>query len=363
MPGCFQGEAGLTAVSLFSGAGGLDVGFERAGFEVVSANEFDRDAAAAWRANRPEIAGVMAEGDVLDHMGGLRAFEGGVDVVFGGPPCQGFSIAGKMDPDDPRSELVWAFMDVVSIVRPKAFLIENVAALGRMEKWRGVREKIASRAAELGYGISYRVHLATDFGVPERRERVMFVGVRADVGDAETVYSVLPRYRADPPRLRSVLRACGRYGSDANPRTCASRVTLAANPVMRRSPYAGMLVNGAGRPIDLDSAAPTLPVTMGGNKTPIVDQRSLEDPSAENWFAGYHRRLLDGSTAPAAETVPPFVRRLTIAEAAAIQTFPPDYVFCGPASKRYRQIGNAVPCALAEAVAKAVRDAYLARPS
>lgn len=83
-------------------------------------------------------------------------------------------------------------MDVVSIVRPKAFLIENVAALGRMEKWRGVREKIASRAAELGYGISYRVHLATDFGVPERRERVMFVGVRADVGDAEAVYSILP---------------------------------------------------------------------------------------------------------------------------------------------------------------------------
>ena len=166
MPGCFQGEAGLTAVSLFSGAGGLDVGFERAGFEVVFANEFDRDAAAAWRANRPEIAGVMAEGDVLDYMGGLRAFEGGVDVVFGGPPCQGFSIAGKMDPDDPRSELVWAFMDVVSIVRPKAFLIENVAALGRMEKWRGVREKIASRAAGLGYSISYRVHLATDFGVP-----------------------------------------------------------------------------------------------------------------------------------------------------------------------------------------------------
>lgn len=359
MPGCFQGEAGLTAVSLFSGAGGLDVGFERAGFEVVFANEFDRDAAAAWRANRPEIAGVMAEGDVLDYMGGLRAFEGGVDVVFGGPPCQGFSIAGKMDPDDPRSELVWAFMDVVSIVRPKAFLIENVAALGRMEKWRGVREKIASRAAGLGYSISYRVHLATDFGVPERRERVMFVGVRADVGDAEAVCSILPRYRADPPCLRSVLQGCGRYGSDANPRTCTSKVTLAANPVMRRSPYAGMLVNGAGRPIDLDSAAPTLPATMGGNKTPIVDQRSLEDASAENWFAGYHRRLLDGSTAPATETVPPFVRRLTIAEAAAIQTFPPGYVFCGSASKRYRQIGNAVPCALAEAVAKAVRDAYL----
>lgn len=234
MPGCFQEEAGLTAVSLFSGAGGLDVGFERAGFEVVFANEFDRDAAGAWMANRPGRAGVMAEGDILDHMGGLRAFEGGVDVVFGGPPCQGFSIAGKMDPDDPRSELVWAFMDAVGIVRPKAFLIENVAALGRMEKWRGVREKIASRAVELGYGISCRVHLATDFGVPERRERVMFVGVRADVGDAEAV---------------------------------------------------------------------------------------------------------------------------------AIQTFPPGYVFCGPASKRYRQIGNAVPCALAEAIAKAVRDAYLARPS
>ena len=86
----------MTAISLFSGAGGLDVGFERAGFETVFANEFDHDAAEAWRANRPQSANVMVEGDIHDHIGELTKYKG-VDVLFGGPPCQGFSVAGKMD--------------------------------------------------------------------------------------------------------------------------------------------------------------------------------------------------------------------------------------------------------------------------
>ena len=346
-------------ISLFSGAGGLDVGFERAGFETVFANEVDRDAAAAWRANRPDNADAMVEGDILEHLDELEAYRGGVDVVFGGPPCQGFSVAGKMDPDDPRSALVWAFLDAVGIVRPRVFLIENVAALARLAKWRGVREGIAERARELGYDITRRVHLASDYGVPERRERVMFVGVRSDVGDAESVYDALDAYRRRPRSLREVLLSVGRFGSDANPATCTAKVSLAASPVMRRSPYAGMLVNGAGRPMDLDAAAPTLPATMGGNKTPIVDQRALEDPDAENWFVGYHRRLVEGAATPALEAVPSYIRRLTINEAAAIQTFPPDYVFGGAKTRQYRQIGNAVPCGLAEAMARAIRDSFL----
>lgn len=349
----------LRAVSLFSGAGGLDVGFEAAGFMTVFANEFDHDAAEAWRINRPTFDHVMVEGDIHDHMDELSDLAD-VDVLFGGPPCQGFSVAGKMNPDDERSQLVWRFMDAVKLVRPKVFVMENVAALGRLKKWQGVREGIVSRGASLGYDVSFKVHHTPDYGVPENRDRIIFVGVRRDVGDATRFYQEMGTRRADPVTARDAILSAGEYGTEDNPQTCTSRVTLAANPVMRRSPYAGMLVNGAGRPIDLNGIAPTLPASMGGNKTPIVDEDALRDPSRRNWFEVYHEGLVNGTMSPLTATVPPTVRRLTIRECAAIQTFPDGYAFSGRKTKQYRQIGNAVPCRFAEAVAASVRDAYLA---
>lgn len=349
---------GIKAISLFSGAGGLDVGFENAGYEVVFANEFDRDAAAAWRANRPDNASAMVEGDIWEHLDDLRPFAGKVDIVFGGPPCQGFSVAGKMDPNDPRSSLVWAFMDAVEIVRPKAFVIENVKALASLTKFEGVRRGIIEKANELGYEVSYRVHLASDYGVPENRERVLFIGIQKGTGSLDSVYDALKSQKKPAATVREVLKSVGKYGTAANPQTCTSHISLAKNPVMRKSPYAGMLVNGAGRPIDLDGVSPTLPASMGGNKTPIIDEAALNDDSAENWFVGYHRRITDGSSSPDRESVPPTARRLTLAEAAAIQTFPRGYVFGGTKTHRYRQIGNAVPCGLAEAMAKAIKKGY-----
>ena len=158
---------------------------------------------------------------------------------------------------------------------------------------------------------------------------------------------------------REVILSAGKYDTDDNPRTCTSNVTLATNPVMRRSPYAGMLVNGAGRPIDLDGIAPTLPASMGGNKTPIVDEDALQDAAVTNWFVTYHQGLIDGTASPLTSTVPSTVRRLTLKECAAIQTFPDGYKFSGRKTKQYKQIGNAVPCLFAKAVAAAVRDAYL----
>ena len=347
----------LCSVSLFSGAGGLDVGFESAGFDTVFANEFDHDAAEAWCINRPSHAHVMVEGDINDHMDDLRKLTD-VDVVFGGPPCQGFSVAGKMDPRDERSQLVWRFMDAIEIVRPSVFVMENVAALGRLAKWRTVREGIVSRGAELGYDVSYEVHHTPDYGVPENRDRIIFVGVRNDVGKVSRFYEELETHRATPVTAREVILSAGEYGTDDNPQTCTSNVTLAINPVMRRSPYAGMLVNGAGRPIDLNGIAPTLPASMGGNKTPIVDEETLHDSSVPNWFETYHQGLIDGTASPLTSTVPPSVRRLTLKECAAIQTFPDGYRFSGRKTKQYKQIGNAVPCRFAEAVATSVRDAF-----
>lgn len=352
----------LKAISLFSGAGGLDVGFERAGFTIVFANEFDHDAAEAWRLNRPEQAHVMVEGDIHDHVKDLHAYAD-IDVIFGGPPCQGFSVAGKMDPADERSQLVWMFMEAVEIVKPKVFVMENVAALGTLDKWQGVRDRIISLGNSLGYDVSYRVHHTSDYGVPENRDRIIFVGIKNGLGDLDLFYHELKSHRAQPKSAREIILSAGTFGSEENPQTCTANVTLATRPVMRKSPYAGMLVNGAGRPIDLNGIAPTLPASMGGNKTPIVDEVSLHDASVPNWFETYHAGLISGEYTPQTMTVPSTIRRLTIKECAAIQTFPDGYKFYGKKTKQYRQIGNAVPCLFAEAVASAIKKAYLEEKS
>lgn len=348
----------MTAISLFSGAGGLDVGFEKAGFETVFANEFDHDAAEAWRANRPQFANVMVEGDIHDHIGELAKFKG-VDVLFGGPPCQGFSVAGKMDPNDARSQLVWIFMDAVEIVHPKVFVMENVAALGTLDKWKSVRDGIVERGQTLGYSVSYKVHHTPDYGVPENRDRIIVIGVSNEIGDTTRFYDKLSLFKSSPMTAREVILTAGEFGTNENPQTCTANVTLASRPVMRRSPYAGMLVNGAGRPIDLNGIAPTLPASMGGNKTPIVDEVSLHDAGIPNWFETYHAGLMSGTIKPGEMSVPATIRRLTIKECAAIQTFPVGYVFSGKKTKQYKQIGNAVPCKFAEAVAASVKVAYM----
>lgn len=344
------------AISLFSGAGGLDVGFEKAGFQIVYANEFDHDAACTWRANRAKNSTAMHEGDINDVLPELESYHGTVSIVFGGPPCQGFSVAGKMDPNDSRSELIFTFLKVVQIVEPKFFVMENVKALGTLDKWADVRRRYLEQAKKLGYSVAYAVFHTPDFGVPQNRDRVIFVGAKED--DPNQFLEEIRKMKCAAPTARDVLNSVGAYGSTKNPNTCAAAITLAKNPVIRKSPYAGMLVNGAGRPVDLNGLPPTLPATMGGNKTPIVDQRSLENKQVENWFEAYHKKIVAGELEPATTSIPNYIRRLTLKEAAAIQTFPPDYVFCGARNKQYRQIGNAVPSLFAYKVAQAICQAY-----
>lgn len=309
----------------------------------------------------------MLEGDIYTHMPTFARFNGAVDVVFGGPPCQGFSVAGKMNPDDERSKLVWAFLQVVDTIRPKAFVIENVAALGKLAKWAPVREKILNLSHKLGYTIAFDTWNALDFGVPQNRERVFFVGINSNFllpsrfseQDAKLhgyLLKEMQSHMREAPRARAVLQDAGKYGSKANPATCTAQITLAKRPILRTSPYAGMLVNGAGRPVNLEGHFPTLTASMGGNRTPIIDQNALDNPSVNNWFADYAERLHTNQTTPDDTSIPSYIRRLTVKEAALAQSFPVDYVFCGPVSKQYRQIGNAVPPLLANAIACAVRE-------
>ncbi len=345
----------ITAVSLFTGAGGMDIGFENAGITVLCANELNKDACDTYAANHPDVK--LIRGDLTEHMDDLTAFAG-VDLVFGGPPCQGFSVAGKMDPNDERSQLIWRFLDVVELLRPKAFVMENVKALAALEKWGPVRQRYMQRVSELGYSCGYWILNASDYGVPQSRERVFFVGA-SDSYDFTLFEEVLEGQKCKAPTLRELFQSLPEIGSDGNPHTCTARITLAGSPVMRKSPYAGMIFNGMGRPLNLDGVSATLPASMGGNKTPIIDEELLRNPDAEDWVKEYHGKLWRKEAEPEFGPAPKRLRRISIVESAAIQTFPCDYKFCGSKSAIYTQIGNAVPCHLAQVVATAVAKVIL----
>lgn len=341
----------MDAISLFSGAGGMDLGFRDAGFSTIQACEMNADACATYRANG---LGAMFEGDVRALIPSLRP--GMADVIFGGPPCQGISVAGKMNPSDPRTQLIDSFLDAVDAVRPRAFVMENVDALLTLAKWRPKLDAIRGRAGSMGFGIHCMVANSADYGVPQSRRRFFAIAVRGwcddDVRNAVEMGMSLRRKPHVPSS--SIFLRLGPQGSDRNPATSRAAITLSKRPVMRRTAYAGMLFNGAGRPIDPARPAPTMTASAGGNKTHIVDEEQIFG-TGMSFSESYHGHLAAGGAAKSMP-VPDTLRRLTTRESAAFQGFPDEFIFCGRNSSVYRQIGNAVPVGLASAVARTVRE-------
>ena len=327
----------------------MDIGFKEAGFQTLWANDFDKVACETYAENK---LGHIVVGDINQHLHQLRQFEG-IDLLFGGPPCQGFSVAGKMNPEDERSMLVWSFVEAVKIVKHREFVMENVKALAALSRWEDFRRNLIATFAELGYSLSMRVLNATEYGVPQKRERMFLVGLRD--GHINNFDSVLHQHKKKAPTVRQALKHLDSAGTGNNQRVCNAEITLAANPILRKSPYAGMIFNGAGRPIHIDGYALTLPASMGGNKTPIIDNLLLADADAEDWVVKYHTHLMAGGEPYSWKDVPSYLRRITVDEALALQTFPASFKLAGGKSAAYRMIGNAVPCKLAYAVAKTVK--------
>ena len=346
----------LSAVSLFSGAGGMDVGFTNAGFNVVFANDINRDACNTFNLNH----------GIESHCGDLRAFNetltgfGGVDLVYGGPPCQGFSVAGKMDPHDERSQLIWSFMDTVEQLSPAAFVCENVKALAVNTRWQLVRDELIEKSKSLGYSTALVLLNSSSFGVTQARERMFLIGIKSPQGLVDSpillkaIITAIDKQRSEPITIAELIRGLGPAGSSTNSKVCSAIITYAKNPILRKSPYAGMMFNGAGRPINSGGVALTLPASMGGNKTPIVDEDEIF-LGKESYIEQYHKELCDGNP-PKVGLAPARLRRITVDEASAIQSFPSTYNFTGSQSSVYRQIGNAVPCHLAEVVAHTVKE-------
>lgn len=344
----------MRTVSLYSGAGGLDIGFIKAGFNIIWANDFDKDACLSYEKN---IGNHIRHGDINNYLNELFELKN-IDLVIGGPPCQGFSVAGKMDPKDPRSQNVWTFAKIVEKLNPKAFVMENVKALGSLKKWEPLREELLKNFREIGYAVNYVVLNATDFDVPQARERVFFIGFKITPKLIPDLGKMMEPYKQKAVTVREALSVLDRVGIGNNTSICKAKITLTPNPILRKSPFAGMLFNGLGRPIKIDGYCSTLPASMGGNKTPIIDNDVLYNNKV-GWIEQYHASILAGKKPMNYQDAPARLRRLTVEEAAVLQTFPLNYNFHGSQSSKFKQIGNAVPCNLSYSIAKMILDYFI----
>lgn len=342
----------MKAISLYSGAGGLDQGLIRAGFEVVFANDYDKNACETYRRN---LGDHIQHGDIEDLKSELTKFEGKISLLAGGPPCQGFSVAGKMDPDDPRSKHVWTFANLVRSLQPKAFIMENVKALGTLKKWEPLRKTLLEQFRSSGYATNFVVLNSSEFDVPQARYRVFFIGFKVNSALIPDLESMLFPFKKDGITVREALSVLDKAGKGNNTGICKAKITLTSNPVLRKSPYAGMLFNGLGRPTKLDGYSATLPASMGGNKTPIIDELELYQ-NKKSWVEQYHKGLIEGKPVSKFKEAPKRLRRLTLQEAAILQTFPLEYDWAGSQSSIFRQIGNAVPCNLGYRIGKMVMN-------
>lgn len=342
----------MKAISLFSGAGGLDVGFKKAGFDILWANDFDKNACETYKNN---IGNHIHCGDIESLKSQLVKFENEIDVVFGGPPCQGFSVAGKMNPDDPRSKHIWTFADIIEQINPRAFVMENVKALGELSKWEPLRISLLEKLRSLGYSVNFIVVNASDYDVPQARERVFFIGFKNNSFIIPDLSRMLEPYKKKGKTVREALSVLDKAGQGNNQSICKAKITLTPNPVLRKSPYAGMLFNGLGRPVKIEGYCATLPASMGGNKTPIIDEDELYKNS-KSWVEDYHSKIMNGGNPSEFAEAPKRLRRLTVEESLILQTFPINYKFAGSQSSIFKQIGNAVPCNLGYAIGQMMID-------
>jgi DNA (cytosine-5)-methyltransferase 1 len=319
-------------VELFSGAGGLSLGLKMAGWQVAVAIESSPDFIETHRINMPDTEHICADVRGIN----FRQFTN-VGMIAGGPPCQPFSVSGKQRGHEDERDMVPEFVRAVREARPDFFLLENVAGLTTPRFLPYLTDKIEALVS-LGYDVHWKVLDASNYGVPQKRLRLFVVGVPKSCPFSFPKPTHGPLGSKPFATVRQSLRGC----PDDEPNL--AKVVYAKNPVLRRSPYAGMLLNGKGRPLNPNAPSKTIPATAGGNRTHVLDYKGV--------LRAYHAHLMAGGKPR--RGVVQNCRRLTLRESARLQTFPDWFEFTGRKSLRYCQVGNAVPPLLAQAIGRAV---------
>ena len=333
-------------VDLFSGAGGLELGFEQAGYDVVFSTDFDENCEKVHIANRPNIPFLRTDIHDLDEKTLDKYVTEEIDVLVGGPPCQGFSTIGKRissDPNkryqkDPRNTLFKEYIRILTYLKPKFFLMENVEGLLTRDKGT-IFEEIKKTFAATGYEFNYVVLNAADYGVPQMRNRIFFYGNRVGV----KMTPPIPTHSENGETPWTTVGSAISDLADKDQSQANNHVPLKHGEINIRR-Y--QLIPEGGR--------------LPENDLPP----ELYRKNFGNTFKRLHRNKPSLTMVPGHNAFPihPWLdRSLTVREAARIQTFPDDYIFMGPRDKQCMQVGNAVPPMMAKAWAEQIKkelDAY-----
>lgn len=345
----------FTGLSLFSGCGGFSLGFRSAGCEIKGFVEIDDGLASIYEKNFPTTERLGSDITQIssDTFREFKSRVGNVDVIIGGPPCQGFSLSGKRKVDDPRNYLFQDYMRVIDIFQPKIAVIENVRLLTSMKSKTGglVKDQIADELERHGYDARLFEVNACNFGVPQHRERVFFMAVRKDLRKSPTF--PIPEF------LKSASRSDGTRPVRTFADACSDLEYLESGQTSDDCFH-----NAVKHP---DHVIEWLWDVPQGASAHDNEDPKLRPPSGYN--TTYKRQIWDEPASTVQTTFgmisgcrnvhPIATRSLTIREAARLQSFPDSYKFCGSLGTIRTGIGNAVPPLLARRVAQHACASFL----
>lgn len=345
---------------------GLGTGFTKAGFNIVSATDIWEPAAKTYMANHPNTKFILNDiaqvtGDTLLEGTGYKKED--IDVIIGGPPCQGFSTLGKRFIDDPRNKLFKEYVRIVNDIKPKFFVMENVSGILSMQDGK-VLENILSSFKEIGYTVEKRLLNAAEYGVPQIRERTIFIGTRLNVEIKYPKKTFSLTGNNDLPKAITFKEAVGDL-----PLSETEEIT---NYKCEPQNQYQKLIRGSSQkitnhkpPIHNEKAKKMMSYIPEGSSAWNVDMPQELKPTSG--FGNTYARLNSNqpgmtitrnfSCISSSRCIHPFVNRgLTAREAARIQSYPDDYEFYGSKTDIQIEIGNSVPPILAEAIGRTVKD-------
>ena len=329
----------LTSIELFAGAGGLALGLEQAGFKHIGLVEFDKDASDTLKKNRPEwnvACDDVANISCLDLEEYYHIKKGELDLLSGGAPCQSFSYAGKrLGLEDTRGTLFYHYAIFLNKLQPKMFLFENVRGLLTHDGGKTYKT-IRQVFEDAGYTIQYAVLNAWDYGVAQKRERLITIGIRNDLADK--ISFTLPKKHDYKPVLRDILMDV--------PESEGTRYSKYKEDIFKLLPPGGYW-----RDIPEDIAKEYMKScwNMGGGRTGILRRLSLDEPSLAV--------LTSPSQKQTDRCHPLEPRPFNVRENARCQSFRDSWEFCGSVGSQYRRVGNAVPVNLAYEIGKEIKAA------
>ena len=346
----------LNVLDLFCGCGGLSCGFEQAGYNILLGIDNDNAALNTFRYNHKKAKAEninLAEDNICEKIEEVIEKQN-VDVIIGGPPCQGFSLTGPRNFYDQRNKLYLAMVETVKHFKPKAFLIENVTGMATLYGGE-VKNKIIECFTELGYNVNVRVVCAADYGVPQIRKRLIFVGIRNDIGEFEfperictpDKYVTCEDALSDLPSLETDL---GKEEIDYPVRPLTSY-----QKKMRKN--AKKLYNHVGTNHTEEVKSVIALVPEGGNYKDLPQGVGDSRKFNEAWTR-YHSkkpsRTID--TGHRNHFHYKYNRVPTVRENARLQSFPDNFIFLGTKTQQNRQVGNAVPPMLGYSLAKQIKQ-------